>query len=227
MKTTSPRRPRTSFATSRVRSGTRVRSLAGRVFAAGEPVSPALEWRCLGRSYRVGVWPEPVFERSKHEGGWESFVPNPEGEDFAAAAVLLDGARWRAYLEFAPPELSVFMENHRVLRLEAWAVATQCPELLPTLAEAPTLTVFVARHASLRGTPDPRWSEIRAVFERGGRWGLLDWLGLPATREGWQALCDLGMREPGRAELERLRAWLWSVPGARGRCSMQGNALAA
>lgn len=216
----------TSVANPRVARARTKTSRGGRAREEAEPLSPVLEWGCLGRSYRVGVWPEPVFERSRHEGGWEVFAPNPESDEFAAAALLLDGARWRAYLDFAPAELAAFMENHRVLRMEAWAVVTQCPELLPLLGEAPTLTAFVAAHASLRGEPGPRWSEIRAVFERGGRWALLDWLGLPATRDGWQALCGLGVREPGRSELERLRAWLWSVPGARGGSEL-GNALAA
>ena len=43
------------------------------------------------------------------------------------------------------------------------------------------LVAFLNVHLSLRGGDEPRWSEIIAVFERDGLFGVLQWLGLPAS----------------------------------------------
>lgn len=210
MKTLTRARPRS-------RSPRRSRALRANLVAASvsAPVSPELAWSCLGSAYRVGVWPEPVFERSTRDGGWERYEPDPEGEEFAAAAVLLRERTWSDYLGFAPGEAADFVAMFRLRRLEAWAVVTRLPELMAELRDAPALVSFIAGHVTLRGAAGPRWDEIRAVYERGGRWALLDWLGLPATRKGWEALCALPGREVARKDLDRCRTWLWAVPGAR------------
>ncbi|MCX6937814.1 MAG: hypothetical protein NTU80_07930 [Verrucomicrobia bacterium] len=190
-----------------------VRSAKLKLVAA--EVSPELSWSSLGRSYRVGVWPEPVFMRTNREGAWEAYAPDPEADEFAAAAVLLGAREWARYLDFAPTEVAAFMAGFGGGKLEAWAVLTQCPELLPVLAEAPALASFLAGHVSLLGAEGPRWAEIRAVYERGGHWALLDWLGLPATHKGWEALRGLQTPEIARKDLLQCRARLWAVPGAR------------
>ncbi len=177
--------------------------------------SPELSWSSLGRSYRVGVWPEPVFMRTNREGVWETYSPDPEGDEFGAAAVLLGAKDWANYLGFAPPEAAAFVAGFGTRKLEAWAVLTQCPELLPVLEQAPALAAFLAGHVSLLGADEPRWAEMRVVHERGGHWALLDWLGLPATRKGWESLCGWTAPEIARKDLLQCRARLWAVPGAR------------
>ena len=177
--------------------------------------SPELCWSSLGRSYRVGVWPEPVFMRTKRDGAWEVYTPDPGAEEFGAAAVLLSNKGWANYLEFVPSEAAAFVAGIGAGKLEAWAVLTQCPELLPVLEQAPALVTFLAGHVALLGAEAPRWTEVRAVYERGGHWALLDWLGLPATRKGWEALCGWHLADIARKDLLQCRARLWAVPGAR------------
>src|SRR5436190_23897984 len=93
--------------------------------------------------------------------------------------------------------------------MAALQVMARCPDLLPTLAEAPALTPFVAAHLSLRGRENYAWAEISVVFQREGVFGLLQWLGLPSS---WQTLTILqNIADPDlpRRLLEPLRRALW------------------
>ena len=76
---------------------------------------------------------------------------------------------------------AAFPSPFKFERLEALAVISQSPELLADLDQCPALTLFLAAHVALRGTIEPRWSEINAVYGRGGLFGVLEWLGLPAS----------------------------------------------
>jgi hypothetical protein len=77
------------------------------------------------------------------------------------------------------------------------------------LIETPALTAFVAAHANLRGTAEPRWAEINAVHERSGSFGLLEWLGLPASRQTLTILRHLESADLPQRFLEPLRTQLW------------------
>jgi hypothetical protein len=93
--------------------------------------------------------------------------------------------------------------------MEALQVIARCPALLPELAETPALTAFLAAHVSLRGTPAPGWEEINAVYERSGIFGVLEWLGLPASRQTLAILRNIEEAELPKRFLEPLRTMLW------------------
>src|SRR5690606_21748464 len=95
-------------------------------------------------------------------------------------------------------------------RLAALRVITCCPSLLADLGETPALTAFVAAHATLRGAAVSRWDEITVHHERGGVFGLLEWLGLPATRETLAALRNLIDPDVPRRLPGPLRPSLWA-----------------
>jgi hypothetical protein len=77
------------------------------------------------------------------------------------------------------------------------------------LGETPALTAFLAAHTGLRGTEAPRWDEINAVNERSGIFGVLEWLGLPASRQTLATLQAIADPELPGPLLEALRAQLW------------------
>lgn len=166
----------------------------------------ALHWSHCGVGYRVSPWPEVRFE-CQYGADW---IPTSPTEDaLASAARDLKAADWQPYLEFVPAEIRQFLDQFAFARMEALQVVARCNPLLPTLAETPALTAFLASHVHLRGTSEPCWQEIEAVHERSGVYGLLEWLGLPASR---QTLAILGaMAEPDLPKrlLERLRSILW------------------
>jgi len=173
-----------------------------------------LVWSHCGTPCRVTPWPEVRFERL-YGNEWIPFEPGEEA--LASAACDCDAEAWHAYLEFVPSEIRDFLSSFRLSRMEALQAVARCPGLLPELAETPALTLFVAAHASLRGVAACRWSEIAAVHEHGGLFGLLEWLGLPASRQTLDLLRNLATPDVPRRLLEPLRSHLWKQRDLRMR----------
>jgi hypothetical protein len=166
----------------------------------------ALTWSHYGELHRVTPWPEVRFERLYGE----DWLPiNPDSELLAAASVTCRTRNWQPYLEFVPADVRAFLEGFGFARMEALQVVARCPALVPALIETPALTAFVAAHANLRGTAEPRWAEINAVHERSGIFGLLEWLGLPASRQTLTILRHLESADLPQRFLEPLRTQLW------------------
>lgn len=156
--------------------------------------------------YRVTPWPEARCERLY---GDEWIPVDPSEEALASAAQALGPLEWRPYLEFVPAAERGFIAQFAFSRMAALLVAARCPALLPELAEMPALTPFLVAHAALRGTPDARWSEINAVHERDGVFGVLRWLGLPDSRQTLTILRHVATPDLPRKLLEPLRSALW------------------
>jgi hypothetical protein len=169
---------------------------------------PDLSWIHDGIRHRVTVWPDVVFQREVEPGKW---VAADGGEMvFASAALGVTPQQWRRYLEFMPTAERECLEQFQFARMAALHVITRCPGLLPELKELPALTAFLAAHVSLRGGDEvPRWGEISAVFEREGIFGVLQWLGLPASRQTIAILGNVTDPDLPRRLLEPLRAALW------------------
>lgn len=166
----------------------------------------ALAWSHAGVFYRVTPWPDVQCERLYGE----EWIAASLGETvFASAAQSCGASAWRSYLEFVPAEVREFIERFSFGRMEALHVAARCPALLPTLNETPALTAFLAAHMSLRGTSAPGWGEINATFERAGIFGVLEWLGLPASRQTLAILHNVADPDVPRRFLEPLRTLLW------------------
>lgn len=175
--------------------------------------SPDLSWIHDGVRYRVTVWPEVKFQRESVTGKWRT---EDFGEDvFASAALGVTGNRWRRYLEFVPAAERAFLESFQFGRMAALHVIVRCPALLAELAQVPALAPFLALHLSLRGGSESRWSEIAAVFEREGIFGVLQWLGLPASRQTVAILQNIADPDLPRRLLEPLRAALWEPHAIR------------
>jgi hypothetical protein len=170
------------------------------------PVPLALGWSHCGIEYRVTAWPEVRFER-RYGDEW---IPAEPGEDALASAAQSCGpAEWRSYLEFVPADLREFLSGFSFARMEALQVVARCPSLLPALVDAPALTAFVAAHSTLRGTTRPGWDEIEAVHERNGVFGVLEWLGLPASRQTLAILRNVAQPDLPKRFLDPLRTLLW------------------
>jgi len=168
---------------------------------------PHLGWIHDGVRHRVSVWPDVQFERESAPGKWTREAP---GEDvFASAALGVTGNQWRRYLEFMPAGERALLERFQFGRAAALHVITRCPALLRQLGEVPALVPFLATHLTLRGGHEPRWSEIEAIFEREGVFGVLQWLGLPASRQTVTILRNIADPDLPRRLLEPLRAALW------------------
>lgn len=168
---------------------------------------PDLGWIHDGIRYRVTVWPDVRFERESPPGEWQECEP-AEGV-FASAALGVTGNQWRRYLEFVPAPEREFLERFQFSRMAALHVITRCPVLLPELAQAPAILPFLAAHLSLRGGDQAGWTEIAAVFERDGIFGILQWLGLAASRQTLGILRNIADPDLPRRLLEPLRAALW------------------
>jgi hypothetical protein len=175
------------------------------------PAANEITWSHLGIARRVTAWPEVSFER---QSGRCWVADQPDSGAFAGAAADVSDRAWQHYLEFMPLAERAFVAQFRFRRLEALQVVARCPELLPVLMEVPALTVFIAAHAALRGAERPAWEEISAVYERSGVFGLLEWLGLPATRQTLVALAHLSDPEIPQRFLSALRTALWNRPTA-------------
>lgn len=181
--------------------------------------SAALRWSHLGASYQITLWPECRIAR--HDGfRWRTVEPTEAL--LAAAAVALTPAAWTRYLEFVPAEERSFLRQFRFGRLQALRVIVKCPSLLPDLMETPALVSFLAAHASLRGTDGEHWTEIIAVHERAGVFGLLEWLGLPADRPTLSALRNLIDPDVPLRLLAPLRTSLWNPAATNLLCQAQG-----
>jgi hypothetical protein len=171
-------------------------------------ISPSVQlvWSHDGVFHRVGPWPEVQFERQMGEA-WHDDDPSEESLTSAAAAISPNA--WREYLEYVPVAERTFLYRFRAGRFAALQVLARCPNFAANLTEAPTLTVFLAAHQSLRGTSSPRWAEICAVHERGGIFGVLEWLGLPASQQTLAILQQIADPDLPIRLLEPLRASLW------------------
>jgi len=166
----------------------------------------ALSWSHCGVDFRVTPWPEVRFER-RYGDEW---IPLHPSEDVLASAAQACGAvAWRPYLEFVAPEAREFLLKFTYGRMEALQIAARCPALLDELAAAPALTSFVAAHATLRGLGAPHWGEIAAVYDRSGIFGMLEWLGLPASRQTLAILRNIVEPDIPKRLLEPLRSMLW------------------
>lgn len=166
----------------------------------------ALVWSHCGVTYRVTPWPEVRFERLYGD----EWIPSCPTEDALASAAQMGGALdWRPYLEFVPEPVRTFLSGFSFTRMEALQVAARCPSLLATLAETPALTAFLAAHPRLRGTSEACWSEIEAIFDRSEIFGVLEWLGLPASRQTIAILNNLADPDVPKRFLEPLRSMLW------------------
>ncbi|MDP3072547.1 MAG: hypothetical protein Q8N18_19795 [Opitutaceae bacterium] len=169
--------------------------------------SPDLAWIHDGWRCRATIWPEVKFEREVAPGEW---IEGDVGEAALASAALgVGAAAWRTWLEFAPADVREFLRPFGHGRMAALHVIVRCPALRPDLAEAPALTVFLATHRALRGGAAAAWTEISAVHEREGIFGVLQWLGLPASRQTLAILRQVADPDLPRRLLEPLRAALW------------------
>lgn len=166
----------------------------------------ALSWSHCGVAYRVTPWPEAQFE-CLYGDEWIATSPT---EDVLASAAQTCGAReWRPYLEFVPADVREFLLRFAFGRMEALQVVARCGDLLPELIATPALTSFLASHVSLRGTSGACWTEIVAVYERSGVFGVLEWLGLPASRQTLDILQHFAAPDIAKRFLEPLRTLLW------------------
>lgn len=166
----------------------------------------ALAWSHCGVAHRVTAWPEARFERLYGED-W--LAESPSDEALASAASELGVSEWRVYLDFVPREVRYFIDRFRCGHMEALQVVARCPALLPVLEDTPALTAFIAAHASLRGSRLPSWEEINALFERSGVYGVLEWLGLPSSRQTLAILRNVAEPNLPKRFLEPLRTLLW------------------
>jgi hypothetical protein len=172
-----------------------------------DTVQPELSWIHDGVRHRVTLWPDVHFLREESAGEW---TENGVGEDaFASAALGVTASQWRRYLEFVPAVERKFLEVFQFSRMAVLQLITRCPTLLPVLQEYPALAAFLTAHVTLRGGDEPRWAEIAAVFEREGIFGVLQWLGLPSSRQTLAILGNIADPELPRRLLEPLRTALW------------------
>lgn len=166
----------------------------------------ALTWSHCGALYRVTPWPEARFECLYGED-W--IATSPTEEALATAALECGAEAWAPYFEFLPATVREFLQPFSAARMEALQVVARCPGLLHELTETPALTAFLAAHANLRGTCGACWEEIAAVHERSGIFGVLEWLGLPASRQTLNILQSIVEPDVPKRLLEPLRGLLW------------------
>jgi hypothetical protein len=179
-----------------------------RISRAPAPVAaPDLVWIHDGVRHRASLWPEVEFAREMAPGEWVAVDPSEAA--LASAALGVGAARWRRYLEFVPAAVGEYLARFEFSRMAALLVRVRCPRLSDELVETPALVAFLAAHRSLRGGTQPGWTEIEAVFEREGIYGLLQWLGLPASRQTLAILRKISDPDLPRRLLEPLRTALW------------------
>ena len=183
------------------------RSSSRRQHTAASAASPFLSWIHDGVRYRVTVWPDVAFQREASAGRWTRVELSEEAS--ASAALGVTGGQWRAYLEFVPAAQREFLERFQFSRMAALQVIARCPQLLGELSELAALVPFLNAHRALRGGTETGWAEISAVFEREGIFGVLQWLGLPASRQTLAILQNIADPDLPRRLLEPLRAALW------------------
>lgn len=169
--------------------------------------SPDLVWIHDGIRHRVTVWPEVEFAIERFPGEWVKAEPTETA--LASAALGVGASRWRRFLEFAPREVRDYLARFEFSRMAALVVLVRCPALREELEATPALVSFLAAHRSLRGGTQPAWAEIQALFEREGVFGLLQWLGLPSSRQTLAILRKVADPDLPRRLLEPLRTALW------------------
>ena len=174
-------------------------------------IASELSWIVNDTTWRVTLFPNPSFQVRTDEG-WVSRVPDELM--LACAAKHLTPGDWDRYLDSLPVEERSFVETFRQGRLAALYLLSRCPALSRDLQEAPALVSFLTHHRSLRGTAHFSWDELAAVHERSGLFGVLEWLGLPATRDTLKVLRAIADPDLPFRLLEPLRASLWE-PRAR------------
>jgi|GEM_PF-315765 len=170
----------------------------------------ALQWAHYGVLHRITAWPDVRLEKSYGE----EWIPiRPSAELLEAASLELSrrrcSANWDYYLDFVPQPEREFIQNFEFNRVSALLTAAHCPALLPELRRTPALTVFLAEQFELRDTGEAAWAQLNAVYERADIWGVLEWLGLPATAHTLRALGELDSPDLPRRFIEPLRAQLW------------------
>lgn len=170
------------------------------------PPSISLVWSHDGVLRRAGPWPEVRFERQVGDA-WRDL--DASEESLASAASAISPNAWQKYLEYVPATERAFLGRFRAGRIGALQVLGRCPDVAVDLTETPALASFLAAHQSLRGAPSGRWAEINAVHERGGIFGLLEWLGLPASRQTLAILQQISDPDLPLRFLEPLRTSLW------------------
>ncbi len=168
--------------------------------------SVELVWSHYGERYSVDN--ELNFFRET-ENGWSAWQPDPSMAIFSSAADMISETRWSAFLDFVPVPMRRLLEQFDVGRLGVLAVVAFCPGLVVDLLATPALAPFIAEHTRLRGTDEPRWEEIAAVHGRGGVFAVLEWLGLPASRQTLTLLQRISEPDLARRLLEPIRAGLW------------------
>jgi hypothetical protein len=166
-----------------------------------------LSWIHDGVRHRVSLWPEVVFEHETVPGGWEVADPSPAA--LASATLGVTAAGWRRYGEFVPEAEREFLRQFAFGRMAALLVLVRCPALAAGLRAVPALTGFVAAHQELRGGTVAAWAEAEAVFEREGMFGVLQWLGLPASRQTVRILRCISDPDLPLRLLSPLRSALW------------------
>lgn len=175
------------------------------------PELPGSRAACEARSSSVSAqMPVVRFERQDAASGrWTPFDPNPASAAFASAAAAMGSRDWNELLSLFPARVRNFLSFFLYERLEALAVVTRCPELVPELEAAPALTAFVAAHVPLRGSDGPSWNELNAVYQNGGVYALLEWLGLPSCRQTLAVLRRMDDPELPRSLVAPIRSALW------------------
>lgn len=178
--------------------------------AAGAPAAEkfaGLSWIHDGVRHRVSLWPDVDFERESVPGQWEKADPSPAA--LASATLGVTAARWRRYGEFLPAAEREFLRQFAFGRMAALLVLVRCPALAAELRDVPALTGFVAAHQELRGGPGPAWAEAEAVYGREALFGVLQWLGLPASRQTVRILRCISDPDLPLRLLAPLRSALW------------------
>ena len=175
--------------------------------SGSDPAPASLHWIHDGCRHQVTAWPEAAFRREVIPGRWEAEDPSPGA--LASAVLGVSGAAWRRFLEFVPPEVRALLQRYTHGRMAALLVALRCPDLIPELQQTPALAGFLAAHPELRGGGAAAWAEIAAVHGREGTFGLLQWLGLPASRQALAILRKVAEPDLPPRLLAPLRASLW------------------
>ena len=176
-------------------------------FSPVSALSPDLTWVHDGLRWRVTAWPEVMFLVEDAPGRWSAAAPGEAA--LASAALGVSPARWRRYLEFVPADVAAFLGRFAFSRMPALFALTRVPELAGELMRTPSLVAFLVAHRDLRGGEGHAWGEISAVFEREAVFGLLQWLGLPASRQTLEILRRVADPDLPRRLLEPLRSALW------------------
>ena len=185
-------------------------------------ISAELTWPHHGYTWRVTVWPEIQFQRRSSDD-WTVAVPDEEV--FASAAKHIRPEAWDKYMEYLPQELRTFLGRYRFTRISTLFLVTQCPSLLADLEDTPAVAAFLANHRFLRMADECRWSEIAAIYERNGIYGLMEWLGLPASRQTIAILRNIADPDVPKRLLDRIRELLWEPTAitALARCSAMSD----